>query len=349
MTALRLTAIMKTDIGGSTPRFRALAEADFAAFLTEHRAFMSRLVAAQGGSIVKAEGDGFWIAFPSATAAALTAVAIQEELQRAQSNAGDDRIAVRIVITLGDVLHEEGDFFGDAVTLAARIESITPADEIYMSAAARLAVNQAEIRSALVDAFALKGFAEPVPVYRVEQTHRTQVVTGQYIVWTDLRGFGRYSGGAAPIMEVERVLDTLLELVGEVCRDFDGINRFSSGDTHCLTFTEPDRAMGATERLVEGWDLFDRAHQVNCPMVAALHKGSLYLFRSYVYSQDLNIVAGIVDAHRLRSTGGSTLVTGPVRQELAGTAWYTRLLPVDIGPGRRGGLAAIEVFRLAPP
>ena len=51
MTALRLTAIMKTDIGASTPRFRALAEADFAAFLAEHRAFMGRQVAAQGGSI----------------------------------------------------------------------------------------------------------------------------------------------------------------------------------------------------------------------------------------------------------------------------------------------------------
>ena len=349
MTALRLTAIMKTDIGASTPRFRALAEADFAAFLAEHRAFMGRQVAAQGGSIVKAEGDGFWIAFPSATAAALAAVAIQEELQRAQSNAGDERIAVRIVITLGDVLREEGDFFGDAVALAARIESITPADEIYMSAAARLAVNQAEIRSTLVDAFALKGFAEPVLVYRVEQTHRTQVLTGQYIVWTDLRGFGRLFSGAAPITGVERVLDKLLALVGEVCRDFDGINRFSSGDTHCLTFTEPDRAMAAIERLVDEWDLFDRTHQVDCPMVAALHKGSLHLFRSYVYSQDLNIVAGIVDAYRLRSTGGSTLVTGPVRQELAGTAWCTRLQRVDIGAGLRGSLAGIEVFHLDPP
>ena len=99
----------------------------------------------------------------------------------------------------------------------------------------------------------------------------------------------------------------------------------------------------------EGWDLFDRTHQVNCPMVAALHKGSLFLFRSYVYSQDLNIAAGIVDAYRLDSTGGSTLVTGPVRQELAGTAWCTRLQRVDIGAGLRGSLAGIEVFHLDPP
>lgn len=48
---------------------------------------------------------------------------------------------MRIVITLGDVLHEEGDLFGGAIALAARIEAVTPPDDIYMSAAARLAVN----------------------------------------------------------------------------------------------------------------------------------------------------------------------------------------------------------------
>jgi len=93
-------------------------------------------------------------------------MAMQEELRHTQLNKGEDRLAMRIVITLGDVLHEEGDFFGDAVALAARIETITPPDEIYMSAAARLAVNHGEVRTTLVDAFALKGFAEPVPIYR---------------------------------------------------------------------------------------------------------------------------------------------------------------------------------------
>ena len=58
---------------------------------------------------------------------------------------------------------EEGDLFGDAVVLADRIEAVAPADEIYLSAAASLAVNQAEVHTTLVDAFALKGFSDPVP------------------------------------------------------------------------------------------------------------------------------------------------------------------------------------------
>jgi class 3 adenylate cyclase len=68
MTALRVMAIMKTDIVGSTPRFRSLSEADLSGLLAEHREFVSRL-AAQEGRVFKAGGDGFWIAFPSVTAA----------------------------------------------------------------------------------------------------------------------------------------------------------------------------------------------------------------------------------------------------------------------------------------
>jgi class 3 adenylate cyclase len=348
MPTLRVTAIMKTDISGSTPRFRSLSQSDLAALLAQHREFVCRLAEGKDGRIFKAEGDAFWIAFPSVTDAALAAMAMQEELQRTQLTAGEDRLAMRIVITLGDVLHEEGDMFGDALALAARIEAVTPPDEIYMSAAARLAVSQGEVRSTLVDAFALKGFAEPIPIYRVEQSHRTKVLTKQYILWTDLRGFGKFAT-TGRFTDAERVLDRLLELVGEVCREFGGVNRFSSGDTHCLTFSHANEAMAAIERLVQDWDLFDRREQMSCPIVAALHMGTLYLFRSYVYSTDLNVVAGIVDNNRsLSQTGSTTLVTSAVQRELAGTPWVTRFQRVEMGLGDRNQLTGIDVFRLEP-
>ena len=55
------------------------------------------------------------------------------------------------------------------MALTARIEAITPPDEIYLSPSAWLAVNQAEVRTTSVGSFALKGFGEPVPIYRIEQ------------------------------------------------------------------------------------------------------------------------------------------------------------------------------------
>src|SRR6266508_376425 len=206
MTTLRTTVILKTDISGSTVRFRALAEEDLHALFNEHREFLGRHAAAHDGRIVKPEGDGFWLVFPSVTAAALAAMAMQEELRLAQPGKGDDRLSMRVVITLGDVLHEEGALVGDTVVLTTRIEAITPPDEIYLSAAAWLAVNQAEVRTALVDAFTLKGFTGTVPVYRIEQTYRTRVIADQYIVVTDLRGFTAVVE-RVPMTEVEKILD----------------------------------------------------------------------------------------------------------------------------------------------
>src|SRR6266852_3593727 len=205
-TTFRTTAILKTDLAGSTPRFRALPEADLAALLSEHRALLTRLAAAHDGCIVKPEGDGFWLAFPSVTAAALAAMSMQEELRLAQANKGDERLTMRVVITLGDVLHQEGALVGDAVVLAARIEALTPPDQIYLSAAAWLAMNHAEIRTSFVSGFALKGFAEPMAVYRIEQMHRTHVLEDQYIVVTDLSDFTKLTETSA-VTVVEATLD----------------------------------------------------------------------------------------------------------------------------------------------
>ena len=92
---------------------------------------------------------------------------------------------------------------------------------------------------------------------------------------------------------------------------------------------------------------FQSERNLGCPLVTALHKGALYLFRSYVYSADLMVVSEIINAGK-RFVGGDpdVFVTGQVRQELMGTPWRARLRRVDVGPGHRDGLAEIEVFRL---
>jgi len=229
---------MKTDLSGSTVRFRSLPGADLTALLSEHRALVDRIAAAHGGRIVKPEGDGFFLCFPSVTAAALVAMAMQEELRIGEVGKGDRRLVMRIALTLGDVLHEDGALIGDAVVLATRIEALTPPGEIYLSAAAGLAVNKAEVRTALVDVFTLKGFPNPLPIYRVEQTFRTRVLEKQYIVITDLGGFSD-AVETAPMSGVEKILNRLSSLVDALCRDFDGVRRMTAGDSYCLTFEDP--------------------------------------------------------------------------------------------------------------
>ena len=344
-TTFRTTAILKTDLAASTPRFRELSEADLAALLSEHRALLTRLAAAHDGCIVKPEGDGFWFAFPSVTGAALAAMSMQEELRLGQANRGEDRLAMRIVIALGDVLHQEGAMVGEAVVLAARIEALTPSDEIYVSAAAWLAMNRAEIRTSFVNAFAVKGFAEPVAVYRIEQTHRTRVITDQYIVVTDLKGFAQITN-TAETTTVEAILDGLQAVITDVCHEFGGVLRFNAGDAYCLTFTDVERAIAGVERLVALWGAFTRKADVRCSINIGVHKGTIYAFRSYLYGDDLNS-AFHTEAATARLSGGHdcVAVTGRVRDELKGTPWEGRLDAVPLGavPAR---LVDIGIYRL---
>jgi len=74
---------MKTDISGSTSRFRELLTADLQALLGEHRTFLARHAAEHGGRIIKPAGDGYWLEFLSVTGAAKAAIAVQEELRLA--------------------------------------------------------------------------------------------------------------------------------------------------------------------------------------------------------------------------------------------------------------------------
>ena len=139
---------------------------------------------------------------PTCTAAAKSAIAMQEALRLAQPSKGDDRLSIRIVIGLGDIATLDGVLIGDAVPLVVRVETITPAHEIYLTSAAHLALTQVEVQTALVDSFLLQGFPQPITVYRIEQRHRTRVITDAYILFSDLRGFSRLIE-AEPVAAVE--------------------------------------------------------------------------------------------------------------------------------------------------
>jgi hypothetical protein len=139
--------------------------------------------------------------------------------------------------------------------------------------------------------FALKGFAEPVAVYRIEQTHRTRVIVDQYIVATDLKGFSAFTTTAAPAL-VESVLDGLLEAVTRVREEFNGVVRFGIGDAYCLTFDDVTAAMTGARNLLALWEAVLDKTGAPCPMHVAVHNGTLYAFRSYLYGTDLSIAFG---------------------------------------------------------
>src|SRR6266566_2207870 len=81
----RLAAIVAADVAGYS-RLMGLDEAGTVRILREHRVASDALVAAHGGRIVKATGDGLLLEFPSVVDAVECAAAVQEMM--AERNAG---------------------------------------------------------------------------------------------------------------------------------------------------------------------------------------------------------------------------------------------------------------------
>src|SRR5262249_52127783 len=119
--------------------------------------------------IVKTTGDGFLAEFASPIAAAHAALGIQEGLRSRNADVPETRQQwLRIAITLGDVKVRDGDIFGDAVNVAARLQSPAEPGGVYASAAV---VDQLRGHIAFawddVGEKALKNIARPVRAYRL--------------------------------------------------------------------------------------------------------------------------------------------------------------------------------------
>jgi class 3 adenylate cyclase len=326
MTALRTTVITKTDIVGSTSRTLTLSETELDTLLRQHKQLIVDVVVNHQGSIIKGEGDAFWIVFPSVTTAALAAIAMHQKLRLSQVGMGDERrLAIRVIITVGDVLHREHDLFGYAMSLTARIEGITPPDEIYLSHAAWLVLNKAEVPTSFVNVFTLKDVREPERVYRVEQKHRTRIVTDRVIVFTDIRSF-TFLVKSRAIADVEDILIHCDEIANGACEQYGGIVRNVSGDGYLMTFSDTQQALKAVESIYQQWQSV--VQRYGHDLGIGVHKGDIHILRSYIYSHDINMTVGL---ERLTSNDCAVLVSQRIKDEVAHTRWASRLRAPDWG------------------
>ena len=124
----------------------------------------------QGGRVVKLTGDGVLAEFGSAVDALSAAILLQQGMADANRDQPEpDRIVFRAGIHLGDVIVETGDLYGDAVNIAARLQTEAPPGGILISRAVREAVDgriKAELQA--LGELSLKNIARPIRAFRVE-------------------------------------------------------------------------------------------------------------------------------------------------------------------------------------
>ena len=149
-----------SDIVDSTRLSEAMGDAAWEPLLQWHDRTLRAEFERWNGEEIKHGGDGFFVAFGDADDGIGCASAIQRALARHRAEHGFAP-SIRIGLHAGEATSREGDYFGSAVTRAARISAAAGAGEVLASAdlvaGCRRAVPLSGERT-----LELKGIAEPV-------------------------------------------------------------------------------------------------------------------------------------------------------------------------------------------
>jgi adenylate cyclase len=129
----KLTTILAADVEGYTRLMHVDEEATLKT-LGEYLGIMDRLITRHDGRVFSKGGDSVLAEFGSAVEAVRCAISIQEEIASRNTELADDRkLTFRIGINVGDVMVRDGDLFGDAVNVAARLEGMAEAGGVFIS------------------------------------------------------------------------------------------------------------------------------------------------------------------------------------------------------------------------
>ncbi len=164
----RLAAIMFTDMVGYT----ALAQRNEALaleLLEEHRRILRSIFPRFNGTEIKTIGDAFLVEFQSALEAAQCALEIQRTLAKRNHDVSpEQRIELRIGIHVGDVVHREGDVYGDGVNIASRIQPVAGIGGICISVDVERQIHNAlEARFEKLAPIELKNVEVPMDLFRI--------------------------------------------------------------------------------------------------------------------------------------------------------------------------------------
>ncbi len=175
MTSIIERTILFADLTGSTALYESIGNAEASRLVTQSVGIAARVVERCGGNVVKTLGDGLMAIFLTPSSAFQAATEMHEAVERIGS-AGNDGVKFKLQVALacGEVVTMAGDFFGDAVNVAARLLDHAGDNETLATSnviEGLPAESQAGFRS--LDKMQLRGRNEPVHVY-IQDTHHQQ-------------------------------------------------------------------------------------------------------------------------------------------------------------------------------
>jgi len=155
--------ILFTDLVDSTGLRVRLGEDAAETLRRLHDRLLGEAVAKHNGTLVKGLGDGIMATFSAAADAVAAAVAIQQAVEAVNRRAGRRQLAIRVGMSVGDVVWEKGDCFGTSVVEAARLCDAAQGGQILAAELVRLLTRgRGGYRFVPVGELSLKGLAEAV-------------------------------------------------------------------------------------------------------------------------------------------------------------------------------------------
>ena len=122
-------SVLFADVCGSTRLYETLGDQRAQQVIGDCIAFMLEIVEQHRGTLIKTIGDEIMVRFDDPNDAVRAACEIQEENESGREYAGH-RISLRAGLHHGPAILDDGDVFGDAVNVAARMAGIAKATQI---------------------------------------------------------------------------------------------------------------------------------------------------------------------------------------------------------------------------
>ncbi len=158
---------MFSDVAGSTQLYEQLGDAEAKRVVSTCLAQLADVTQKQGGTVIKTIGDELMCRFPTADAA-VSAARVMQEIVQSSSTGQQSRPSIRTGLHYGAVIEDEGDVFGDAVNLAARMASVARGGQI-ITTQTTVAELSPQLASATrpFDIAKVKGKRDEIAIYEV--------------------------------------------------------------------------------------------------------------------------------------------------------------------------------------
>mgnify|MGYP002398205167 FL=1 len=182
--------VVFVDLTGSTGLFESVGNVAATQVVTRCTQSIGRHFARAGGHVVKYLGDGVLVLFNDTTAAVEACVRVKEVL--AELDIAELRrvsLEVKTGVERGLIVEHDGDCYGDAVNVAARLSDLAQPGEILVGESVHACLPDFHrIACQNLDRITIRGKAEPMRVWRIDWARTAESTLTAPLEFFELQG-----------------------------------------------------------------------------------------------------------------------------------------------------------------